>query len=40
MQAGAKGVKMGTRFVTTHECDASLAFKESYWQQKRRYYYY
>jgi nitronate monooxygenase len=30
MQAGAKGVKMGTRFVTTHECDASLAFKESY----------
>jgi nitronate monooxygenase len=30
MQAGAKGVKMGTRFVTTHECDASLGFKESY----------
>jgi NAD(P)H-dependent flavin oxidoreductase YrpB (nitropropane dioxygenase family) len=30
MQAGAKGVKLGTRFVTTHECDASLAFKESY----------
>jgi nitronate monooxygenase len=30
MQAGAKGVKMGTRFVTTHECDASLAFKETY----------
>jgi NAD(P)H-dependent flavin oxidoreductase YrpB (nitropropane dioxygenase family) len=30
MQAGAKGVKLGTRFVTTHECDASQAFKESY----------
>lgn len=30
MQAGAKGVKLGTRFVTTHECDADLAFKESY----------
>jgi len=30
MQHGAKGVKMGTRFVTTHECDASLKFKETY----------
>jgi NAD(P)H-dependent flavin oxidoreductase YrpB (nitropropane dioxygenase family) len=30
MQAGAKGVKIGTRFVTTHECDASLVYKESY----------
>jgi nitronate monooxygenase len=30
MKAGAKAVKLGTRFVTTHECDASLAFKESY----------
>jgi nitronate monooxygenase len=30
IQAGAKGVKLGTRFVTTHECDASPAFKESY----------
>lgn len=30
MQAGAKGVKIGTRFVTTHECDASIAYKESY----------
>ena len=30
MQAGAKGVKMGTRFVTTHECDAALPFKETY----------
>ncbi|MBN1145601.1 MAG: nitronate monooxygenase [Bacteroidales bacterium] len=30
MQAGASAVKIGTRFVTTHECDASLEFKESY----------
>ncbi len=30
MQSGAKAVKMGTRFVTTHECDASIEFKESY----------
>lgn len=30
MKSGAKAVKMGTRFVTTHECDASLGFKESY----------
>lgn len=30
MKAGAKGVKLGTRFVTTHECDADMAFKQSY----------
>jgi len=30
MQAGAKGVKMGTRFVTTNECDVSDAFKQNY----------
>lgn len=30
MQSGAKGVKLGTRFVTTHECDADIAFKQSY----------
>ena len=30
MQAGAKAVKVGTRFVTTYECDASLEYKESY----------
>lgn len=30
IQAGAKAVKIGTRFVTTHECDASLDYKESY----------
>jgi nitronate monooxygenase len=27
---GAAGVQMATRFVTTHECDASSAFKEAY----------
>ncbi len=30
MALGADGVQMGTRFVTTHECDADIAFKESY----------
>jgi nitronate monooxygenase len=30
MKKGAKGVKMGTRFVTTDECDASVKFKETY----------
>ncbi len=30
MKLGAKAVKMGTRFVTTHECDADIAFKNSY----------
>lgn len=30
MQAGAKAVKIGTRFVTTFECDASLEYKKSY----------
>lgn len=30
MGLGASGVQLGTRFVTTNECDASLAFKESY----------
>ena len=30
MQAGAKAVKLGTRFVTTFECDASIEFKNSY----------
>lgn len=30
MQAGAKGVKLGTKFVPTYECDASMGFKESY----------
>lgn len=30
MQLGAAGVQMGTRFVTTDECDASMAFKQTY----------
>jgi len=30
MQLGASGVQMGTRFVTTNECDASDAFKQTY----------
>ncbi|MCU0473005.1 MAG: nitronate monooxygenase family protein [Bacteroidales bacterium] len=30
MKLGASGVQMGTRFVTTDECDASPAFKQSY----------
>lgn len=30
MSLGAKGVKMGTRFVTTNECDASTEFKQNY----------
>ena len=30
IQLGAQGVQMATRFVTTHECDASIEFKEAY----------
>lgn len=30
LQLGASGVQMGTRFVTTEECDADSAFKDSY----------
>jgi len=30
MNLGASGVQMGTIFVTTDECDASAAFKQSY----------
>ena len=30
MQKGAKGVQLGTRFVTTEECDADLDFKMTY----------
>ena len=29
MALGADGVQMGTRFVTTDECDADPAFKQS-----------
>jgi nitronate monooxygenase len=34
MQLGAAGGQMGTRFVTTHECDASHQFKQSYLESK------
>jgi nitronate monooxygenase len=30
MDLGAAGVQLGTRFVTTHECDASAEFKQRY----------
>jgi NAD(P)H-dependent flavin oxidoreductase YrpB (nitropropane dioxygenase family) len=30
MEKGAEGVQMGTRFVITHECDASEGFKNAY----------
>jgi len=30
LNMGAAGVQMGTRFVATHECDASDEFKEAY----------
>ena len=30
LHLGAAGVQMATRFVTTHECDASPAFKAAY----------
>ncbi|MEN6460999.1 MAG: nitronate monooxygenase [Syntrophomonas sp.] len=30
LQLGASGVQMATRFVATHECDASIDFKKTY----------
>ncbi len=30
LQLGAAGTQMGTRFVATHECDASIEFKEKF----------
>lgn len=35
MELGAEGVQMGTRFVTTEECDAAPAFKQSYIDARR-----
>ena len=35
MELGAQGVQMGTRFVATHECDASMKFKEMYLNCKK-----
>ena len=32
---GASGVQMATRFVTTHECDASDEFKNTYIRSKK-----
>lgn len=32
MSLGASGVQLGTRFVTTRECDADLRFKQAYLQ--------
>lgn len=34
-EMGADGVQMATRFVTTYECDASLAYKETYLHAKK-----
>ena len=34
MKLGADGVQMGTRFVTTKECDADEAYKQSYIKAK------
>ncbi len=34
MDLGASGVQMGTRFVTTHECDALEKFKQTYIDSK------
>ena len=30
LRMGAAGVQMATRFVTTHECDAAIEFKQAY----------
>jgi nitronate monooxygenase len=35
LELGAAGVQMATRFVTTHECDASPGFKSAYLEAKR-----
>jgi len=35
IQLGAQGVQMATRFVATHECDASIQFKEAYVKCKK-----
>lgn len=36
MKLGASGVQMGSRFVTTEECDASQEFKETYINSTQR----
>lgn len=34
-ELGAKGVQMATRFVTTYECDADMAYKQAYINAKK-----
>ena len=36
LKKGARGVKMGTRFVTTEECDADIKFKETYLNSSKK----
>lgn len=35
LSLGAKGVQVATRFVTTYECDASMAYKQAYLDAKK-----
>ena len=35
MDQGAAGVQMATRFVTTHECDAHIRFKQAYLKTRK-----
>lgn len=35
LEMGASGVQLGTRFVTTYECDAGEAYKQAYIQAKK-----
>ncbi|MFO7727919.1 MAG: nitronate monooxygenase family protein [Desulfonatronovibrio sp.] len=35
LKLGASGVQLGTRFVATHECDASMDFKQTYIDSKK-----
>jgi len=35
LDLGAAGVQMATRFVTTHECDADIRFKQAYINAKK-----
>ncbi|MHC4582451.1 MAG: NAD(P)H-dependent flavin oxidoreductase, partial [Planctomycetota bacterium] len=36
LESGVQGVQMGTRFVATHECDASAEFKQAYLNCKEK----
>lgn len=35
LMLGADGVQMGTRFVTTYECDACMAYKQAYLESQK-----